>query len=64
LLFAALRARLVPGNSDFYFPHITQGLTIDSRVSEAAPPRIIQGKRVDDIVAFYEEYNAKQRNEL
>jgi hypothetical protein len=41
-----------------------QGLTIDSRVSEAAPPRIIQGKRVDDIVAFYEEYNAKQRNEL
>jgi hypothetical protein len=41
-----------------------QGLTIDSRMSEAAPPRIIKGKRVDDIVAFYEEYRATQRGEL
>jgi hypothetical protein len=44
--------------------HAGQGLTIDSRMSEAAPPRVIKGKRVDDIVAFYEEYRATQRGEL
>lgn len=34
-----------------------QGLTIDSRVSDAAPPRIIKGELVEDIVDYYERLN-------
>ena len=34
-----------------------QGLTIDSRVSDAAPPRIVRGQVVDDIVEYYDKLN-------
>jgi hypothetical protein len=36
-----------------YLP-TAQGLTIDSRVSEAAPPRMIKGQLVPDIKAYYD----------
>ena len=39
----------------YVFATFIQGLTIDSRVSDAAPPRIIRGQRVDDIVQYYDE---------
>jgi hypothetical protein len=43
----------------FFSNHCTQALTIDSRVADNAPPRIIRGQRVDDIKKFW----AQERNE-
>jgi len=35
-----------------------QGLTIDSRIPDGAPPRVINGEVVDDIEKFYEQWRA------
>ena len=35
----------------------SQGLTIDSLIPEGANPRLIAGKEVVDIVAYYEKHN-------
>ena len=39
-----------------------QGITTDSRVSEAAPPRTVHGIRVDDMEEYYR--NLKSFKEL
>lgn len=41
--------------------HAGQGLTIDSRMSEAAPPRIIRGEVVHDIKAYYDNLRKQQQ---
>jgi hypothetical protein len=50
---------------DFYLWFLTlfdgeiQALTIDSRIADNAPPRIVRGQRVDDIKQFW----AQERKE-
>ena len=44
-------------------PIITQGLTIDSRMSDAAPPRVILGEVVEDIVAYYDDLRQQQQQQ-
>jgi len=42
-----------------------QGLTIDSRVTDGAPPRVIKGREVPDLRAFWREYDQQhERREL
>ena len=41
------------------FPRL-QGLTIDSRVTDGAPPRVINGALVPDLRAFWAERRAGQ----
>jgi hypothetical protein len=38
-----------------------QGLTIDSQVTDGAPPRVIKGEVVSDIRAYYERYRTGQQ---
>ena len=47
--------------SCFITLYTLQGLTIDSRMSDAAPPRVILGEVVPDIKAFYEDYRHQQQ---
>jgi hypothetical protein len=38
-------------------------LTIDSRVTDSAPPRVIQGKVVEDLEAFHSERRASKKGD-
>ena len=40
-----------------------QGLTIDSRKSDAAPPRVILGEVVHDVKAYYDNLRNQQDNQ-
>lgn len=55
------------GSFLFASHHITshsQGLTIDSRKSDAAPPRVILGEVVHDVKAYYDNLRNQDRTEL